>query len=149
MCSILKAEQHFSELFFAHGKTTITLLDIKYCKLSSGYMSGRWCTVTFYCVNKILILFLHCFSDEVAGSSFKLTALFTHSSNSTHFIFSLVCSPDIICNLLNCSYQLVCFFYILLANFLSLFLVLYFKKFTFDNTVNALVFIRFCFIIIF
>lgn len=56
MCGISKAEQHFSNL----------TLNIANCLL------GIWVDsdVTFYCVNKILILLLHCFSDEVAGSSF-------------------------------------------------------------------------------
>lgn len=55
-CGISKAEQHFSNL----------TLNIANCLL------GIWVDsdVTFYCVNKILILLLHCFSDEVAGSSF-------------------------------------------------------------------------------
>lgn len=55
-CGISKAEQHFSNL----------TLNIANCLL------GMWVDsdVTFYCVNKILILLLHCFSDEVAGSSF-------------------------------------------------------------------------------
>lgn len=53
MCGISKAEQHLT-------------LNIANCLL------GIWVDsdVTFYCVNKILILLLHCFSDEVAGSSF-------------------------------------------------------------------------------
>lgn len=51
-----RAEQHFSNL----------TLNIANCLL------GIWVDsdVTSYCVNKILILLLHCFSDEVAGSSF-------------------------------------------------------------------------------
>lgn len=55
-CGISKAEQHFSNL----------TLNIANCLL------GIWVDsdVTSYCVNKILILLLHCFSDEVAGSSF-------------------------------------------------------------------------------
>lgn len=55
-CGISKAEQHFSNL----------TLNIANCLL------GIWVDsdVTSYCVNKILILLLHCFSDEAAGSSF-------------------------------------------------------------------------------